>query len=241
MLARFKVFAPLALADPTHMPKFETAKANGSFTLNVSHNGKRKKGERSQMTKRPRTTSKAWLTATLMACLLFISMAQPPEESDLDLNSPGKEHTILNALAGSWDVTLKIPIGENKFVDGKSRCEAQWVMDGRFLRQEYTSTFRGKPLTVVRYLGYDRHKGKFVEVHFESTHTDVMYSEGSLSEDRTTISCRGTHVDVATNQRVEVRTVTTMLPDDTFTLAMTYADQSGRDSKTVTLTHTRRQ
>ena len=56
-------------------------------------------------------------------------------------------------------------------------------MDGRFLRQEYASTFAGKPLTVVRYLGFDRHKGKFVEIHFESTHTDVMHNEGTISAD----------------------------------------------------------
>ncbi len=49
-------------------------------------------------------------------------------------------------------------------MEGKSTCEAQWVLDGRFLRQEYTSTFAGKPLTVVRYLGFDRHKGKYVEI-----------------------------------------------------------------------------
>lgn len=32
-------------------------------------------------------------------------------------------------------------------------------MDGRFLRQEYSSTFAGKPLSVVRYLGFDRVAG----------------------------------------------------------------------------------
>lgn len=62
-----------------------------------------------------------------------------------------------------WGMSaIFIDIEGNQFA--LTSCEATWVMDGRFLRQEYSSIFVGKPLTVVRYLGFDRHKGKFVEV-----------------------------------------------------------------------------
>jgi hypothetical protein len=54
---------------------------------------------------------------------------------------------------------VRIPIGPGKHAEGSSSCEAKWVMDGRFLRQEYSSTFAGKPLSVVRYLGFDRVAG----------------------------------------------------------------------------------
>ena len=180
----------------------------------------------------------ALLAPVLFGFLLICAAAQPPEKPQTDLGAPGEEHKKLDLLAGDWDVALKIPIGPGKHVEGKSSCEAKWVMDGRFLRQEYSSIFMGKPLTVVRYLGFDRHKGKFVEVHFESTHTDVMHSEGDISNDGKTITCRGSHIEAATGKEVNVRTVTTFGDKDKFTLEMTYNPDS-KDSTTITLRHSR--
>lgn len=148
---------------------------------------------------------------------------------------------MLGTFVGTWDVTLTIPIGGGKYIEGKSQCKAEWVFDGRFVRQKYSSTFRGKPLTVVRYLGFDRHKRKVVEIQFESTHTDVLFSEGDLSTDGRTITCWGTHIDVATNQPVNVRTVTTVTDTTAFTVQMIYTDNDGNDSKIVTLAHKRRE
>jgi hypothetical protein len=101
-----------------------------------------------------------WKTLALGVCGLFLPYAagQSPEKSKTDLGAPGEEHRKLDVLTGDWDVTVKFPVGPGKEMEGKSSCEAKWVMDGRFLRQEYTSTFAGKPLTIVRYLGFDRHK-----------------------------------------------------------------------------------
>jgi hypothetical protein len=173
--------------------------------------------------------------------------AEAPERGDRvagapdpTLGTPGAEHKLLDALAGDWDVVVKFPVGPGKHREGKSTCEAKWALDGRFVRLEYASTFAGKPLTVLRYVGFDRNKGRYVEVHFESTHTDVMHSEGTASEDGKTITCVGKHIDTATGKEVTVRTVTTIQGQDAFTLDLVYADPDGTDAKTVTLTHTRK-
>lgn len=184
---------------------------------------------------------KNFLNTFLMAsCLLVISLARGQQNTADNLNTPGNEHKILATMQGNWDVALKIPIGNGRFIDGKTSCVADWVIDGRFMRLEYNSTFQGRPLTVVRYIGFDRHTNKFTETHFESTHTDVMNSEGSISADGRTITCWGKHVDVAINQSVKVRTVTTFVDKYTFILEMVYTDSAGVDAKTVTLTHKRR-
>jgi hypothetical protein len=184
-----------------------------------------------------------WAMLAPALCEFFLASvaAQPPLNPQTDVGVPGEEHKKLDMLAGVWDVSLKIPIGPGKDMQGTSSCDAKWVMDGRFLRQEYSSTFMGKPLTVVRYLGFDRNKGKFVEVHFESTHTDVMKSEGDISKDGKTITCWGTHIDLATGKPVKVRTVTSLLDQDAFTLEMVYTDADGKDSKVITLTHKRKE
>lgn len=177
---------------------------------------------------------------TIFAVLLLSGFVHRAFAQDTkpDLNAPGEQHRKLNALVGAWDVSLKIPVGPGRHIDGKSSCEARWVMDGRFVRLEYTSTFRGKPLTVVRYVGFDRYKDKFVEVQFESTHTDVMQNEGSISSDGTTITTLGSHVDTAAGKAVKVRSVTSILDENSFKVELFYGE--GADAKTVSLMHNRK-
>ncbi len=183
----------------------------------------------------------AIVLVVLYGLLISCAAALAQEQPKTDLSAPGEEHKNLDVLAGVWDVIVKFPVAPGKTMEGRSACEAKWVMDGRFLRQEYSSTFAGKPLTVVRYLGFDRYKGKFVELHLESTHTDVMHNEGTISEDGKTITCSGTGIDLATGKEAKVRTVTTILDKDTFTLELNYADFEGKEAKAVTLTHKRKQ
>ena len=167
-----------------------------------------------------------------------VALAQEPPKVKPDLNAPGEQHKKLDVLVGAWDVTVSFPVARGRNMQGKSSCEAKWVMDGRFVRREYTSTFAGKLLTVVRYLGFDRHKGKFVEVQFESTHTDVMHNEGTISDDGKTITTWGSHVDTAAGKEVKVRGVTTLLDQNSFKVELFYGE--GTESKTITLMHKRK-
>lgn len=100
--------------------------------------------------------------------------------------------------------------------------------------------FAGRPLTVVRYLGFDRHSQRFVEVHFERTHTDVMHSEGTLSEDGRTITSLGVHIDPATGTRVKVQSITTFGEGDTLTLELIYFNGEDEGTNRVLLAHRRR-
>jgi hypothetical protein len=155
-----------------------------------------------------------------------------------DLDVPGPEHKKLDGLAGQWDVTVRFPTGPGRTGEGKGTCEGKWTLDGRFLRLEYSSVFAGKQLTVVRYLGFDRHQGKFVEVQFESTRTDVLQALGAMSADGRTITTWGTHRDAATGEEVKVRSVTTFVAGNHFILEMYYGE--GEKAKTITLKHERR-
>ena len=90
----------------------------------------------------------------------------------------------------------------------------------------------------MRYLGFDRHKGKYVEVQFESTHTDVMRNEGVLASDGKMITYLGTHIDAATSKEARVRSVTTIADRDAFTFEMVYTVDE--QTKFITLTHKRK-
>lgn len=51
---------------------------------------------------------------------------------------------------------------------GQASCEAKWILDGRFLQQEYHSRFQGKLFHVVQLLGYDNPRKKTIEIMMDN-------------------------------------------------------------------------
>lgn len=161
------------------------------------------------------------------------SSAQPPLSPDV--GSPGPQHRFLDRLTGRWEVRVRFPAGAGETREGRSSCEAWWTLDGRFVRLEYTSIFAGKPLTVVRYVGFDRFAGEVVEVQFESTRTDVLVCRGRFTADGSAASTVGTHYDPSVGKQVVVRSTTTWPREDAFTLQLIYGE--GDDERAIWLDH----
>jgi hypothetical protein len=179
-------------------------------------------------------------TIALGCTLCPVAPAQTKDQPGPDLTEPGDEHKKLETLAGSWDVAVTFVIAPGKEGKGTAKCETKWALDGRFLHQKYESVFMGKPLIVEQYLGFDRHKGKVVEFYMNSMDTGVMYNEGEISRDGKTITCSGTKLDVASGKEGKIRTVTTIIDKDNYTLEWFTTGPDGKEAKTVTLTHKRK-
>ncbi|MDG3003211.1 DUF1579 family protein [Paludisphaera mucosa] len=157
-----------------------------------------------------------------------------------DLRAPGEEHKRLNAMAGRWDVVVTYRLGPDREMKGTAQCDAKWVLDGRFLRQDYRSEIQKRPFEVVQYLGFDRSKKRFVELKMDSMDTAVMHNEGSLSDDGRTITCVGERLDREDGRSRPLRTVYTLTDADHFTLSWYTTDSTGKEEKAVELVHTRR-
>jgi hypothetical protein len=154
-------------------------------------------------------------------------------------DGPGALHKKMVGLAGSWevDVTYVLNDGERK---GTARCESHWILGGRFLQQEYSSNFMGKPFTVLQLLGYDNQKKKTIELMMDNLSTSVLHNEGSISDDGKVITNEGESLDHQTGKPVKLRTVTTIIDQDHYTLEWFRPGASSKDEKVVSMTHRRR-
>jgi len=152
---------------------------------------------------------------------------------------PGPIHQRLNELAGDWDVAIQYKLGE-KLQEGKASCEAKWILDGRFLRQDYKSQFQGKPFHVLQLLGYDNARKKTIEIMMDNLGTGILHNEGSISDDRRVISNVGESLDPTTGKPYKLRTVTTFVTPDRFTLEWFRIDEGGKEQRVVSMTHTRK-
>ena len=107
---------------------------------------------------------------------------------------PGPVHKRLAELAGTWDVSTRYVIGD-KQNEGKATCEAKLILGGRFLQQEYTSRFQGRPFHVLQLLGYDNTRKKSIEIMLDTMGTGVLHNEGTVSDDGKVISNPGESLD----------------------------------------------
>jgi hypothetical protein len=160
---------------------------------------------------------------------------RPPSNADV----PGPVHKKLSGLVGNWDVAIQYKLGEN-LRQGTASCEAKWILDGRFIQQDYRSQFQGSPFHVVQLLGYDGARRKTIEIKLDNLSTGIMHNEGSISDDGKVITNEGEGLDPATRKPYKLRTVTTMVDFDHFTLEWFRVDDANKANRFVSMTHIRK-
>jgi hypothetical protein len=179
-------------------------------------------------------------TQLFVATVLFLQMVclAPAQEG----KASSEHHKRLEYFVGTWDVAVQFKLPDGKAGEGKAVCQTKWVLDGKFLRQEYKSKFMGQPLTVWQLLGYDDLKKKFVEfeLHVDGKEAHTMHNEGSFSENGKVLTLAGDSIDGFTGKPVKLRTVTTIVDENRYTLEWFIAEPGGKEERKVVLTHTRK-
>ncbi len=89
-------------------------------------------------------------------------------------------------------------------------------------------------------LGYDNVGKKTIEVKLDNMSTIIMYNLGSISADGKVITNLGTSLDPATGKPYKLRTVTTVVDHDHFTLEWYGTEEGRKEAKVVSMSHTRK-
>lgn len=183
------------------------------------------------------------LTTIVLMAAFVPSFAQEQSQRDkkmaemMNATQPSEHHKRLDSLAGSWDVVVRFKYGSGPEREGKASSEAKWILGGRFIQQEYKSE---SGQVTLQFVGYDNQKKKFFEVKMDNMDTGVLLTEGTVSEDGKVISNAGNRTDPVTGETKRLRTVTTLLDRDHYTVEWFQVDGAGTEQKVVTMIHTRR-
>ncbi len=176
--------------------------------------------------------------------LLALSVAYAQDQPDLkklaELGQPGPMHKVLDKEAGDWTVDVIYKFGDSPEQKGTAACHAEWIFDGHYLRKTYTSRMGGQPFTVEQTLGYDNFRKEFFEFQIESDNTERLETAGELTEDGKTINCAGLGVDPVSLKPCQIRTVTTLIDADTYTVEWFMKIGDKPQTKQVTLLHKRK-
>jgi hypothetical protein len=91
--------------------------------------------------------------------------------SSARLALPGDKHRWLDPLVGQWKVEMKVwpAAGAAPIVSSDLRARREWILGGRYLREELSGNFAGSPSNRVALLGFNN-----LEERFELTTLDTF-------------------------------------------------------------------
>jgi hypothetical protein len=93
--------------------------------------------------------------------------------------TPGPAHKALDAFVGNWKVEVKcwMDLAGLPYVS-PGTAKAKWIMNGRFIEEEFQGEMMGKPFHGRSLMGYDNTKQTFNSVWVDDLHTSMFTSEG---------------------------------------------------------------
>lgn len=153
--------------------------------------------------------------------------------------TPGPAHKALDALAGSWKAEVKCwhdPNGASQV--SQATAKARWILDGRFLEEEFNGEMMGKPFTGRSLIGYDNTKQRYNMIWISDVQTSMFVTEGQGDEGNKVITLEGKVTCPVTGQRdIPMRSVYRILSPDKHIFEM--YDGGKGNAKTMEITYSR--
>ena len=154
--------------------------------------------------------------------------------------TPGAAHKALDPLIGTWSVEVKSWMApEAPPIVTEATAKSSWVMNGRFVQEEFSGEFMGKPFRGMSLTGYDNMKQKYINVWIDDMHTTVFTTEGEAGDGGKVITLEGKYDCPMTGIKdTPMKEVIRIISDDKHVFEM--HDPSKGDAKTMEITYTRK-
>ncbi len=93
---------------------------------------------------------------------------------------PGEHHKVLDRFLGKWTTDTRMFMDGKPTPPEKGTTEFSWLMAGRWMKVEWTSSMMGQPIQGFMLLGYDNFKQSFVTTTITSMDTAMVHLEGDM-------------------------------------------------------------
>jgi len=159
----------------------------------------------------------------------------------LDYATPGQAHEALATRAGTWDVEMSFwpsPDAPPGVLTGVSEVTLMW--DGRYVIEDMRGEVDGRAFRGHGVTAYDNFKERFVAVWMDSMSTGIVRQEGQADESGRVINYLCESPDPATRSYKIVRSVETIVDDETRTLVMYDVGDDGLEFRKMEIVYRRR-
>lgn len=195
-------------------------------------------------------TSASVATVLVFFGCAFLRAAGPREESERNpasapqeasADAPSEKHRLLEPFLGTFDTELTFfPPGGPPVTSKGGTMVNTWVMDGRFLKQEFEGTFAGAPFRGIGYWGYSNKDRAFESTWIDNFSTGIAFrGEGQVSEDGKVFTTVYSDTDGAGGPTRRHKDVVRLLDRDRHTWTSSVIGESG-EGKRMEVIYTRR-
>ena len=156
------------------------------------------------------------------------------------ISRPGPAHKALEPLVGDWNAEVKFwmtPDAPPTITKGTAK--STWKLKDRFVQEEFSGEFMGKPFRGISFIGYDNVRQKYRSVWIDDMSTTMVTSEGDADAGAKVITFGGDYSCAMTGEKHKPsKQVFRILSRDQHVFEMYDPAQGG--AKTMEITYTRK-
>jgi hypothetical protein len=191
------------------------------------------------------------VAGTVAAHFALAAEKAEPKKSDLNpeetmkkveaAGKPGAAHKKLEGLVGNWTAEVKSWMAPDAPpMVSKGTAKTSWVMNGRFVQEEFKGEMMGKPFNGMGLTGYDNQKQKYNTLWVDDMSTAIFTTEGTVADDGKVITFNGKMDCPITGEKdMPVKQVLRIISPDKHVFEM-HDPSKGDKSKTMEITYTRK-
>jgi len=155
--------------------------------------------------------------------------------------TPGPAHKALEPLVGEWDVASKWYMAPDAPpMESQGTSSTRWILGQRFLQDDFTGDFMGKPMKGLGLTGYDNLKKKYVGVWIDEGGTGIFTNEGTADAGGKVFTFHGKMDDPMTGEKdKEMKFILRLVSSDKHTFEM-HDLSKGNKSLCAEMTYTRK-
>ncbi len=155
--------------------------------------------------------------------------------------TPGPAHQALEPLVGDWTAEVKMWMTPDASpAISKGAAKNTWTLKGRFVQQEFSGEFMGKPFHGISFTGYDNVRQKYRSVWIDDMSTTMVTSEGDAEGGGKVITLGGDYACAMTGDKhKQTKQVFRIISRDKHVFEM-HNPAKGDNSKEMEITYTRR-
>lgn len=154
--------------------------------------------------------------------------------------SPDEHHRAVDVMIGDWEGTVKVWLQPGAPpMEAPGRIEREWILDGRYIREEVTIDAPGGAFKGLGFFGYNALDGRYESVWLENQSTAISYETGYLDREAMILRTQGQHRDAFTGQIIATRNEIDLSVPDRQTFTGFAIDSNGRENRTLEGTFTR--
>lgn len=192
-------------------------------------------------------------TIVVVVCVASLALADnktpaaaPQKATDAAKNmeqaiASGAAHKALEPFIGEWTAEVKawMALGQPPS-ESTGTAKATWILEGRYVQEEFSGDFMGQPFRGISLTGYDNVRGKYRSVWVDNMSTTIVTSEGDLDAAGKVLTFNGDYACAMTGEKhKQTKLISRIVNQDKHVFEM-HDPSLGGNSKVMEITYTRR-